>query len=326
MTNKRIRYEIVWGLLGLVLALAPAIKLCQVWAQTPREVTASSVAESTRPPVAQPVVIWFHSVSSNSLESLQQALSSQLINHVLMLYMHRNDADWQTSEKAQAAIELVKASKAKLIWCRDLWPYYKIKDGQAEDLFDPNYYVNEVKHLRAEAAAIGADLVALDTEPYGDSPLKKYLKNKQAYTAGNFRNLTTTIESALQRLKKVDYILPAGSTARLHPYNLLSQLGVNRISETTYYNRSDRVARIKYPYEIYGVYVRPYRRNPDHSLLPFYLVTDVFEQSQIWSHKKGVMLYTDGKHCDRTALALGQYAQYVLRSRQRPAAPPEKNP
>jgi len=268
-------------------------------------------------------VIWFHSVSSNSLESLRQALSSQLINHVLMLYMHRNDADWRSSEKALAAIDLVKESKAKLIWCRDLWPYYKLKDVQAEDLFDPNYYVTEVKQLRTEAEEMGADLVALDTEPYGDSPLKKYIKNKQAYTAGNFRTLTTTIESALKRLDKVDYVLPAGSTARLHPYNLLSQLGVNRISETTYYNRSDRVARIKYPFEIYGAYVRPYRRNPEHTLLPFYLVTDVFEQSQIWAHKRGVMLYTDGKHCERTALALGQYGQYVLSNRPGKPASPE---
>ena len=323
MKGKHIRYGIVCGVLGLVLALRPAIKLCRVCAQAPKEVSASSVAESTRPPVAQPAVIWFHSVSSNSLESLRQALSSQLINHVLMLYMHRNDADWRSSEKALAAIDLVKESKAKLIWCRDLWPYYKLKDVQAEDLFDPNYYVTEVKQLRTEAEEMGADLVALDTEPYGDSPLKKYIKNKQAYTAGNFRTLTTTIESALKRLDKVDYVLPAGSTARLHPYNLLSQLGVNRISETTYYNRSDRVARIKYPFEIYGAYVRPYRRNPEHTLLPFYLVTDVFEQSQIWAHKRGVMLYTDGKHCERTALALGQYGQYVLSNRPGKPASPE---
>jgi hypothetical protein len=323
MKHIRIRYEIVWGLLGLVLALGPARKLCQGLAESRKEVSATSVAEATRPPVEQPAVIWFHSVSSNSLESLKQALSSQLINHVLMLYMHRNDADWRTSEKALAAIDMVKKSKAKLIWCRDLWPYYKIEGVQAEDLFDPNYYVTEVEQLRAEAEEIGADLVALDTEPYGDSPQKKYLKNKQAYTAGNFRTLTSTIETALKRLEKVDYILPAGSTARTHPYNLLSQLGVNRISETTYYNRSDRVARIKYPFEIYGAYVRPYRRNAEHALLPFYLVMDVFEQSQIWSHKKGVMLYTDGKHCERTALALAQYGQYVLSQRSDNPPSPE---
>jgi hypothetical protein len=284
-------------------------------AQAPqdKEVSASSVAESTRPPVAQPVVIWFHSVSSNSVASLRQALSSQLINHVLMLYMHRHDADWRSSEDARAAIDLVRSSKAKLIWCRDLWPYYKIKDVEAKDLFDPNYYVTEVEHLRAEAEEMGADLVALDTEPYGDAPQKKYLKNKQAYNAKNFKMLSATMEEALTRLDKVDYILPAGSTARLHPYNLLSQLGVNRISETTYYNRPDRVARIRYPFEIYGTYVRPYRHNPQHPQLPYFLVADVFEQSQIWSRKQGVMLYTDGKHCELTALALAQYGQYILR-------------
>jgi hypothetical protein len=323
MRNRSIRYEIVWGLLGLVLALGPTIKLCQVRGQARKEVSASSVAESMRPAVVQPAVIWFHSVSSNSLTSLRQALSSQLINHVLMLYMHRNDADWRTNSDALAAIDLVKASKAKLIWCRDLWPYYKLKDVRAEDLFDPNYYVTEVTHLRAEAQEIGADLVALDTEPYGDSPLKRYVKNREAFTQGNFRTLTRTMEVALQRLDKVDYILPAGSTTRLHPYNLLSRLGVNRISETTYYNRSDRVARIRYPFEIYGAYVRPDRRNPEHASLPFYLVTDVFEQSQIWSHKKGVMLYTDGKHCEKTAQALNQYGQFVLQHRRLPAESPE---
>ena len=84
----------------------------------------TDVNETSQASVTQPQIIWFHSVSSNDPASLKLALSSGMVSHVLMLYMHRNDADFR-DEKVQYATRLVKAYGAKLIWCRDLWPYYK---------------------------------------------------------------------------------------------------------------------------------------------------------------------------------------------------------
>lgn len=62
---------------------------------------------------AKPVIIWFHCVNSNPLESLRYVLSSGIATHVMVLYMHRADADWKTSDKTMQAIKMVKDSDAK---------------------------------------------------------------------------------------------------------------------------------------------------------------------------------------------------------------------
>ena len=308
------RNVIMLWFLGLIALTGSAVKFSQ--AQAPK--TASSLAEATnvQPPVSQPVIIWFHSVSTNPIESLELALSSGLVSDVLMLYMHRNDADWK-SDKAQQAIEMVKESKARLIWCRDLWPYYKIKDVKAKDLYDPAYYVEEIKHLRAEADAMGADAVALDIEPYGDSPMKAVLKDKQGRSGVKLNSLKQAIADVIKKSGKVDYILPGGSTTDSHPYNTLSLLGENRISESTYYNQPSRLRRIRYPFEIFGAYVNVQNYNPQYPLLPFYRIPEIFEYSQIWSDRKGVFLYTDGKSSVATAQVLNDYVNLVVKQRKR---------
>jgi hypothetical protein len=308
--------RIVVGLwfLGLIALTGSAIKFSQ--AQGAK--TASSLAEATdvKPPVSQPVVIWFHSVSTNPIESLELALSSGLVSDVLMLYMHRNDADFK-SDKAQQAIKMVKDSKARLIWCRDLWPYYKIKDVKAKDIYNPSYYLEEIKHLRAEADEMGADAVALDIEPYGDSPMKLVLKDKKGRSGVKLNSLNQAISDVIKKTGQVDYILPGGSTTDNHPYNVLCLLGENRISESTYYNQPARLRRIRYPFEIFGAYVNVQNYNPQYPLLPFYRIPEIFEYSQIWSNRKGVFLYTDGKSSVATAKVLNDYVNMVVRNRKR---------
>ncbi|MCH7918678.1 MAG: hypothetical protein IIC50_11920 [Planctomycetes bacterium] len=309
---------VVAGILGLLLVTGSALRFSRAAASKPSG--ALPGAPVTRPPVTQPTIIWFHSVSSNPLESLELALASGLITDVLMLYMHRFDADWQTSDKAQQAIRLVKASPARLIWCRDLWPYYDLRGVKPMDIYDPNYYLREIRHLRSEAEAMGADAVALDIEPYGASPMKQVFKSAKGRAAVKRPALRETIRRVLEQAEKVDYLLPGGSTEKSHPYNILSALGENRIAESTYYNRLARLKRVHYPFEIFGAYVNVQSYNPRSPTLPFFRVSDLFELSGMWSHRKGVFLYTDGKSATATAQTLNDYVQQVVMKRAQPDA------
>ncbi|MCF7974311.1 MAG: hypothetical protein K9N55_10890 [Phycisphaerae bacterium] len=261
-----------------------------------------------KPPVSRPEIIWFHSVSSNSPESLQMALASGLVSHVMVLYMHRNDADVQ-DDKVQLAVKMVKAQGAKLIWCRDLWPYYKNESCDADQIYDPNYYVHEVFHLRAEAEQLQADATALDCEPYGESVFKPVFKDPAVRSRVDLRRIQEAVMTAVDETGQVDYVLPAGSTEARHPLNQVSLLGKNRISESTYYNLKSRLRRVKYPYEIFGAYVRTTHVNPEDPLLPYFTPEELFVHSEVWSAKKGVLLYTDGPHSLETARSLYEFAQ-----------------
>jgi hypothetical protein len=269
-----------------------------------------SNAVAAPPVMAPPEILWFHSVSSNSLESLDVALASGLVSHVMVLYMHRNDANIM-DDKVQKAVQLIKARGAKLIWCRDLWPYYKNQSCDPLQIYEANYYVHEVFHLRKEGALLKADAIALDCEPYGESVFKPVFKDPKTRSRVDLGRVETAVMAAVDQVGKVDYILPAGSTDTRHPLNWVSRLGKNRISESTYYNLESRLRKVKYPYEIFGAYVRPTHVNPEHRLLPFFTADALFTHSEVWSRKKGVFLYTDGPHSLETAKSLYAYAQKI---------------
>ncbi len=261
----------------------------------------------------KPMIIWFHSCNSNKLESLRHVLSSGLVTHALILYMHRADADWKTKPEVQKAIEMVKKSDVKLIWCRDLWPYYNDKGIKLSDFYDPNYYIQEVNYLRFEGKQIGADFVALDTEPYGRSIMKHYLKNKKWPSAEEMKNLRMVVSRTVAVTGKVDFVLPAGSARPAHPYHALAGLGNFQISEYTYYDKKRRRNVVRWPNEIFGVYVNVSRENPRTPASPYFLVSDIFERSELWSDSKGVFLYTDGRNQPAVAEALASYAKRLPR-------------
>jgi len=260
----------------------------------------------------KPMIIWFHSAYGNSLESLKTALSSGMISHVIVLYMHRKDRDWKANQKVRKAVEMVKNSDAKLIWCRDLWPYYAINDTKYEDLFNPLYYIQEIRHLRAEAKEMGADFVGLDTEPYGNSPMKLYLKGKDRIRLnyGKRQQIKLAIEKVVQEAGKIDFILPAGSGSTDHPHNIIANLGKIRIAESTYHANEEYIKKLQYPYEIFGVYLNTVKRNEQNPKAPFVLVREIFdERPYLWSNKKGLFLYTDRNRCLAVAKDLVAYAK-----------------
>jgi len=275
----------------------------------------------------KPIIIWFHGVNYNSFESLKYVLSSGMVTHVMVLYMHRADANWKTSDETLQAIKMVKDSKAKLIWCRDLWPYYKNEGIKLSDFFDPNYYVREITYLRAEGKQIGADFVAIDTEPYGYSPMKRYLKSDTLPNTQQRELLRQVIAGVVKRVGKVDFVLPAGTRDLNHPYNILSAVGENRICEGTYYFNYHRLRTINYPYEIFGAYVNTVRENAEHRELPFFLVSDVFEHSELWAGKKGLFLYSDRQGSLKAAMALWYYSKtspFKVTSSGSEQTPPDK--
>ena len=65
---------------------------------------------------------------------------------------------------------------------------------------------------------------------------------------------------------------------------------------------------MKFPYEIFGVYLNTIRKNEKNLKKPFYLVPAVFEKSHRWSSKKGVFLYPREKKALAVAKALKAYS------------------
>ncbi len=94
-------------------------------------------------------------------------------------------------------------------------------------------------------------------------------------------------------------------------HNRVSVVGETRSSESTYYNLESRLRKGKYPYEIFGAYLRITHVHTEHPLLPFFTVETLFSHSEIWSHKMGVFLYTDGPHSLETAQCLYEFAQKI---------------
>ncbi|MFX0203236.1 MAG: hypothetical protein ACFFCW_44600, partial [Candidatus Hodarchaeota archaeon] len=121
----------------------------------------------------EPIIMWYHSGEQKNTLSLKTALSSGLITHVLVKYRNPSDDTWHSKKWVREAIEIVKKSDAKLVWGRDLWARWAVKDAKFADLFDSKYYIKQIQVLRAEAKEMRADLVFLDTEPYGNSPMRQ---------------------------------------------------------------------------------------------------------------------------------------------------------
>lgn len=265
------------------------------------------------PPVTKPMIIWYHGGSGYSLESLKTAISSGLITHAMVIYMHRADADWKTNANVRKAIEIVKKSDVKLIWGHSLWPLYANEAIKLSDFFDPNYYIQEIKALRSEAKKIGADFVCLDNEPYGNSLMKYYLKGRRKPTAKEREKLKAAIEQAVATVGKLDFTMHAGAIGR-PSFAILAQLAQNRICEQTYWFDEERYKTIKYPYEIFGVYVNTVRSRPEKPNAPYFLVSDVFERSWLWSDKKGVFLYADRKKALAVSRELLAYVNRLPRT------------
>lgn len=261
-------------------------------------------------PKEKPIIIWHYHSIRDTTDSLKLALSSGLITHVSIGgTLHRRDLNYWKNPRTLQAITIVKNAGAKFIWLRLLWPIRNVESSSAEDLFDPNYYIQEIRSLRTEGMKMGADFVALDVEAYGKTPLKKYLIGRNRLTKEQEQELEHVIKKVIKTVGKVDFILPIGDVPPENPTHIISELGKNRISETTYYDNKELLARIKYPYEIFGVYLNTIKKNKEHPKLPLYLPREIFDRSQLWSDKKGLFIFPKENRALEVARELVAYSR-----------------
>lgn len=254
----------------------------------------SADTESTVKEHNSPIIIWNHSIYNDSLDALKIAISTDLFTHVNMKRLHRYDCRIEKygryEDMVPKVIELCKQNDVKVILTRNLWPSWRISDSNKNDLYQSEYYVREIEDLKNDANSLGADYIGLDIEPYGKSPLKTIIKERN-YNSRDLEKIKNAVQSAERKTGGVDFIYPAGSNLVHHPYNIISGLAKYRISEHTYYDNERWIKNVKYPFEIFGAFIRLEKENPNHKDLPFFLVEEIFDRSELWSDKKGVWLY-----------------------------------
>jgi hypothetical protein len=146
-------------------------------------------------------------------------------------------------------------------------------------------------------------------EPYAYTPMQRYWRNRFSLSPQQERLLTDAMDKVLASVGQVDFICPGGYVRAKHPANLLARIGKIRIATDTYYDSRERLKLIKYPYEIFGFDVDTKRYHKRHPQLPFYLVSDVFERSHLWSDKKGVFIYPNEHRAQAVARELVLYAE-----------------
>ncbi len=256
-----------------------------------------------------PIIIWYHNGATNSIESLKIALSSGLVNHVMIYARHRDCLDWESMPNVLEAIQLVKDSSAKLIWSRCLWPYWDQSNIKPEYFFNVAYYLAEIELVRLEAEEMGADFVALDIEAYGHSIMKVPISRGDWLYPSQQTVMRNTVSEVVEAVGQVDFIYPAGNARRpAAPWNFLSKLGKNPISEDTYHNNSERLAQIWYEYKIFGAYLNTTKVREDRPELNYYLVPEIFEKVHLWAGK-GLFLYSKEGNALAVAQALLAYSK-----------------
>lgn len=308
---------------GVVMAIAFAVIMQFCFAKADQtDPNERAARESTVKAGAEPIIIWHHNVIRDTPESLKTALSSGLINYVSTgVSLNRRDFDYRTgrsvtpkaqSSKVREVVAILKESGVKIIWDRNFWPLYNIEGVQASDFFNPNYYIEEIRHIKAEAKEIGADYASITMEPHGYAPMLPYMKHPgdTSLTDEQLEHLRCVVRKAVETAGKVDFIGPGGSMFRRHPYNILSQIGKNKVSRNTFWFNIERIESIDYDYDIFGAYLNTVKFEDwsgEHR--PFFFASEIFENSHLWSDKKGVFLYPREHKALEVAKELVAYAR-----------------
>jgi hypothetical protein len=307
LVRKRKRIGVLFALMVAGAVVLAAVKAFAADENGTGETNRNAEMAGATEPNKPPMIIWHYHTIRDKPEALKLALSSGLITHVVLGgTLHRKDRDYKKQTNASEALTIVKNSGAKLIWVRVLWPL--------EDLFDPDYYIREIQNLRAEAREMGADLVFLDAEPSGNSPIKRYWSHRYRWNSQQRKQLKLAVNRAVKVVGKVDIMRPGGSKRRGHLAEILAELGEYRLSGV---GLSTDALRRKppyevFPYEIFAAYLNTAREDPKAPKYTYFLVPEIFENSHLWSDKKGLFLYSK----EHNALAVAK--ELVAYSRQLP--------
>lgn len=247
-----------------------------------------------------PMIIWFHPVETDP-EVLRLALSSGIFSHVMLAWLHEYDRPYDfahpLSQKGlrnlSKALKLCKDKGVKVIWSRWLYPGYNhIKfPFKVEDIFSAKYYRERLRNIKEEGKLMGADFVALDSEPYGNSPLKPLRMGRYQLSEAKFNALKNAIGGAIEIEGQVDFVLPAGKGSQRHLYSAASSLGKLVIAEHTYrdvpHGRNDKRRR----YDIFGAYVSITKKDPKIPNWPCFTPREILERQSLWSQKRGLFIF-----------------------------------
>jgi hypothetical protein len=244
-------------------------------------------------PEKRPMIIWFQDIETGP-EALDLALSSGFFSHVLLEGVNYLDRqDYYTVPKFRKSLEVLRNHKeVKIIWCRWLFPGHNLDNFKLEDVFDANYYIRQIQHIREEAKLMGADLFAFDAEPYVKCPLLA-LPNRRI-PENKFDTMREAIRAAVQRVGKVDFVLPAPfifSGSLKHLYEATSEIAGNTIAEHTYRDVPGMRDDKRRPYDIFGAYVNITKIDPNNPNMPFFTPKEILERQELWSHKKGLLIF-----------------------------------
>lgn len=256
---------------------------------------------------AQPVIIWYHTVDKDP-EILRLALSGGVFTHVMLSTMHRYDRDLKYHFDHTCLRELrtiCHEADVKVIWQRWAWPGYGLKNFRWNDIFDPNYYIEEIRNIRKEAQQIGAHFTCLDFEPYAKS-LVRPLRGR-SMTEKEYSQLIQAVEIAVKQAGQIDYVMPAAFPYPRHTsftrdmYRPVQKLGKFSIAEHTYYNNPSRLHCKDNIFDVFGAYCDV---NPDYSVpSPRFTPREILKRQDLWANKKGLFIYP-GSRKNRSELAI----------------------
>lgn len=258
---------------------------------------------------AQPVIIWYHNVSKDP-HILRVALSGGVFTHVMLSAVHYDDIPDYFSRsdcEFQELLKICKQANVKIIWNRWAWPGYNFKNFTWDDIFNPAYYVKEIRHIKKEAQQIGAHFTCLDFEPYGKSLVRPLRRRNM--TEKEYSQLIQAVEIAVKEAGQIDYIMPAAFPYPRHTrferdmYRPVQKLGKFSIAEHTYYNHPGRLHCKDNIFDVFGAYCSkdPYRSESPNS--PYFTPREILERQDLWAHKKGLFIYPGGgKNALETAL------------------------
>lgn len=241
------------------------------------------------------IVVWIFNPVKDSNDSLNTALSSKLINHVIIHLGGRvteNFESGQYRKKIQVAIELAKKHNCKTIFFRYFWPTYNKPSFSSELLFDSHYYVYEINSLKEKAKEYKVDYIGFDLEAYKKSPVGKYLRWENNYVLNKTERerLSGVVDQAIKVSGKVDFVYPAGSVRKYHAYNILSKLANFKIAERTYYD-NEIYLNFEYKYDIFGIYLNTDSHNQRNLRKKYYTVDSLLNHMDRWKDKKGIFLF-----------------------------------
>jgi len=245
----------------------------------------------------RPMIIWWARLE-DSPEILRLAISSGIFSHVMLRSFHEYDRPPKaifSHPNLKKVLKLCRERGVKVIWCRFLYPGYKFRGITTfEDICNPVYYIDRIRQLRKEAGLMGVDLVCLNAEPYGKSPLKP-LKGRTEYklTPVQYEALSNAIQTAIRIAGKADFVMPERSSYPRHLYTATCALGKLIISEGTFRDVAWKLKDKRRPADIFGAYVNVMKHDPNYidGPGPFFLPMEILTRQELWAHKKGLFIF-----------------------------------